>query len=71
MPIKVQSELNRSSSILRDYFNDTFTGIYVNQKSMYSEIKDYLKQIAPKKESIVKLHKSHNPILKNMELNAK
>ena len=62
MPLKAQSELNRSSSILRDYFNDTFTGIYVNQKSMYSEIKDYLEQIAPKKQSIVKLHKSHNPI---------
>ena len=62
MPLKAQSELNRSSSILRDYFNDTFTGIYVNQKSMYSEIKDYLQQIAPKKQSIVKLHKSHNPI---------
>ena len=62
VPLKVQSELNRSSSILRDYFNDTFTGIHVNQKSMYSEIKDYLKQIAPKKQSIVKLHKSHNPI---------
>ena len=62
VPLKAQSELNRSSSILRDYFNDTFTGIYVNQKSMYSEIKDYLEQIAPKKQSIVKLHKSHNPI---------
>ena len=62
VPLKVQSELNRSSSILRDYFNDSFTGIHVNQKSMYSEVKDYLKEIAPKKQSIVKLHKSHNPI---------
>ena len=61
-PLKLQSELNRSSSILRDIFNDSFTGIYVNQKSMYSEIKDYLDQIAPKKQSIVKLHKSSTPI---------
>ena len=29
---------------------------------MYSEVREYLKQIAPKKQSIVKLHKSHNPI---------
>ena len=57
-PSKVQSEMNRSSSILRDIFNDSFTGIYVNQKSMYSEIKDYLKQIAPEKQSIVKLHQT-------------
>ena len=62
VPVKVQSELNRSSSILRDYFNDSFTAIHVNQKSMYSEVREYLKQIAPKKQSIVKLHKSHNPI---------
>ena len=62
IPFKVQSELNRSSSILRDIFNDSFTGIYVNQKSMYLEIKDYLNQIAPKKQSIVKLHKSDTPI---------
>ena len=47
---------------MRDYFNDSFTGIHVNQKSMYSEVKEYLKEIAPKKQSIVKLHKSHNPI---------
>jgi len=62
IPFKVQSELNRSSSILRDIFNDSFTGIYVNQKSMYLEIKDYLNQIAPEKQSIVKLHKSDTPI---------
>jgi len=62
VPVKVQSELNRSTSILRDYFNDSFTAIHVNQKSMYSEIIEYLKQIAPKKQTIVKLHKSHNPI---------
>jgi ribonuclease G len=29
---------------------------------MYSEIKEYLKQIAPKKQSIVKLHQSDTPI---------
>ena len=62
MPLKVQSELNRSSSILRDIFNDSFTGIYVNQKSMFSEIKGYLKQIAPNKQSILKLHNSDIPI---------
>ena len=62
IPLKVQSEMNRSSSILRDIFNDSFTGIYVNQKSMYSEIKDYLKEIAPNKQSIVKLHQTDTPI---------
>ena len=62
MPEKVQSEMTRSSSILRDIFNDSFTGIYVNQKSMFFEIREYLKQIAPKKQSILKLHSSDTPI---------
>ena len=61
-PIKVLSEVNRASSILRDIFNDSFTGIHVNDQSLYSEIKDYLEQIAPDKASIVKLYDSKTPI---------
>ena len=68
MPSKVQTELNRSSSILRDIFDDSFSGIHVNQKSMFSEIKDYLSQIAPKKQSILKLHRSDVPIFEHFKI---
>ena len=61
-PTKVLSELNRASSILRDVFNDSFTNIVVDDESLGEEIKDYLAEIAPSKESIVKLHKSSIPI---------
>ncbi len=61
-PSKVLSELNRASSILRDIFNDGFTGIHVDDETLYLEIKDYVQEIAPKKESIVKLYKSNVPI---------
>ncbi len=57
LPSKVLVELNRASSILRDIFNDTFTSIQVNDATLYSEIKEYVQEIAPKKESIVKLYK--------------
>ncbi len=61
-PSKVLVELNRASSILRDVFNDTFTGIYVDDETLYDQIKDYVSEIAPAKESIVKLYTSKVPI---------
>ncbi|MCX2718281.1 ribonuclease E/G [Lentiprolixibacter aurantiacus] len=61
-PSKVLVELNRASSILRDVFNDTFSGIYVDDETLYNQIKDYVQEIAPSKESIVKLYSSSTPI---------
>ena len=61
-PAKVLGELNKASSMLRDIFNDTFTGIHVDDDALYVQVKEYVQQIAPKKESIVKLHQSTVPI---------
>lgn len=61
-PSKVLGELNRASSILRDVFNDSFTSICVDDETLYTQIKDYVSEIAPKKESIVKLYDSNIPI---------
>ncbi len=61
-PSKVLGEMNKASSILRDIFNDTFTSIHVDDEELYIQIKDYVQEIAPKKESIVKLYQSKIPI---------
>ncbi|MDO5978507.1 ribonuclease E/G [Flavivirga spongiicola] len=61
-PSKVLGEMNKASSILRDIFNDTFTSIHVDDEELYIQIKDYVQEIAPKKESIVKLYQSKVPI---------
>ena len=61
-PSKVLSEINRSSSILRDIFDDNFTGIHVDDAQMQSEIHDYIETIAPDKKSIIKLYDNHLPI---------
>jgi ribonuclease G len=61
-PTKILSELNRASSILRDVMNDTFTNIVTNDQDLHLEIKEYLQEIYPEKEKIVKLHKSEVPI---------
>ncbi len=61
-PSKVLGEMNKASSILRDIFNDSFTSIIVDDEALYIQIKDYVQEIAPKKESIVKLYQSNVPI---------
>ena len=61
-PVKVLSELNRASSILRDLFNDSFTNIVTNDEVLHLEIKEYLQEIDPKKESIVRLYNAQTPI---------
>ena len=58
-PSKVLGELNRASSILRDVFNDTFSGIQIDDEELYNQTKDYLQEIAPSKTSIVKLSLIH------------
>jgi len=62
VPSTVLSEMNKTSSILRDLFNDSFSAIHVDDKALYGQIKQTVQRIAPKKESIVKLHQSDVPI---------
>ncbi len=61
-PTKILSELNRASSILRDVLDDTFTSIITNDEELNLEIKEYLREIFPEKENIVKLYNSQVPI---------
>lgn len=61
-PVKIFGELDRTATILRDLLNDSFSNIYVNNSTVYDEIKSYLKTIAPNKLDILKLHKGNVPI---------
>ncbi|GAB5398696.1 MAG: ribonuclease E/G [Aureisphaera sp.] len=61
-PSKVLGELNRGASIIRDVFNDSFSAIHIDDENLYVQIKDYVQEIAPKKENIVKLYDSRIPI---------
>ena len=55
-------EINRTSAILRDMLNGSFNNIYVNNRSVYNEIRDYIINIEPEKERIVKLYRGKVPI---------
>ena len=68
-PSKILGELNRASSILRDVFNDTFSGIHIDDEELYQETKDYLQEIAPSKQSIVKYYQSKDtPIFEKFNI---
>ncbi|PKA82710.1 ribonuclease G [Ulvibacter sp. MAR_2010_11] len=61
-PSKVLSELSRGSSMIRDVFNDSFSAIHIDDETLYLQIKDYVQEIAPNKENIVKYYDSKVPI---------
>ncbi len=67
-PTKILGELNRTSSLLRDILNDSFTSIVTDNAKVADEVREYISEIAPEKESIVKLHKSQYPIFEKFRI---
>ena len=55
-------EMNRTSTILRDMLNVTFSSIHINDPALAEDIRKYIREIAPEKEKIVKVYKSTLPI---------
>ena len=67
-PSKILSEINRTGALLRDMFDNTFTGIHVDNEALYTQIRDYLQEIAPEQVNIVKLYKSSVPIFEKFHI---
>ncbi len=61
-PAKLLSELDKTSSILRDILSDSFNRIVVNDKQFYQNIRTFLGNIAPDKVDIVHFHQKGKPI---------
>ncbi len=67
-PLLVHEETSRTVGLLRDLFNPTFENIYVNDETVFHEIKDYVSLIAPERVGIVKLYKGELPIFDNFAI---
>lgn len=61
-PKLLLGEENRATVILRDILNSSFSKIVVNNKETYQEIKEFILEIAPEKQKIVKLYNKEEPI---------
>lgn len=68
-PQKLLSELDKTSSILRDILNDSFHKIIVNEKELHMNIKTFMGQIAPDQIKIVGIHNSSKPIFDQYGIN--
>lgn len=62
------AEYSKTTTILRDLLNDSFTSIYVNDEKVFEEIKKYISLISPEQEKIVKLYKEDQPIFDHFEV---
>lgn len=61
-PTKVLSELSAATALLRDVLTDDFNTIYVDNESIYNEVRKYIASVAPDKADIVKHYKLETPI---------
>ncbi len=67
-PQCVYEETSRTVALLRDLFNPSYENIYINDKAVYEEVKDYVSIIAPERHHIVKLYKGNVPIFDNFSI---
>ncbi|MDZ4751293.1 MAG: Rne/Rng family ribonuclease [Flavobacteriales bacterium] len=57
-PQRVLGELDKTSTVLRDLLNADFSHIHVNDETVATDVKTFLKASAPEKENILKIHKT-------------
>jgi len=62
------SEYSKTTTILRDLLNDSFSNIYVNDEKEYEEIRRYISLISPQQEKIVKLYDGKEPIFDHFDI---
>jgi ribonuclease G len=68
-PAKLLSELDKTSSILRDLLSDSFSKVIVDDKEMFDSVKNYLTGFAPDQVKIVQLHKGTKHIFETFNVN--
>ncbi|MDX2249769.1 MAG: Rne/Rng family ribonuclease [Bacteroidia bacterium] len=67
-PVKVLSEHNRATSILRDMLSQGFDAIYTDDPRAFKDIEDYLKERQPDYLKGLKLYKGKIPLFQYMGL---
>ena len=61
-PAKLLSELDKTSSILRDLLSDSFNKIVVNDTQLYQNIKTFLSSISPEQSKILTNYRAKKPV---------
>lgn len=61
-PMKCLSEGNKTQTIIRDFWNDSFSRVVVDSKDIYEQVSEELERVAANKRDLVKLHPGPRPI---------
>ena len=67
-PAQLMSEMSRANTIIRDLLNGSFSQIAVDDQAMFNDIRNYIRQIDPEKEKIVKFYRGNVPIFDNFDI---
>lgn len=62
------TEYSKTTVILRDLFNDSFTDIHINDRTVYDETRKYISLISPDQEKIVRFYDGKEPIFDHFEV---
>ena len=62
------TEYSKTTTVLRDLLNDSFTNVWVNDPKIYEETRRYISLISPEQEKIVKLYEGKEPIFDHFEI---
>ena len=62
------TEYSKTTTVLRDLLNDSFSNVYVNDEKIYEETRNYVSLISPQQEKIVKLYDGKEPIFDHFEV---
>ena len=62
---KLLGEINRTSALIRDIVNASFDTILIDDLELFNEASAYIKQVAPDREKIVKLHKEKSKVFES------
>ena len=67
-PQQIYEAEGRAVAMLRDMFNPSYSGIYINDEEIYQQIRNYVSQISPENVDVVKLYKGNVPIFDNFNV---
>ena len=62
------TEYTKTTTMLRDLLNDSFTNVYVDDPTVYEETRKYVSLISPEQEKIVKLYEGKEAIFDHFEV---
>lgn len=68
LPQLVQQEQSRATSVIRDHLNGNFENIFIDNSEVYQEVKNYIGEVAPEKEKIVRLYRDRQSIFEKFEI---